>query len=72
MKFLIILNFSNSTCNLYNQMQRYKCTICGYVYDPEEGDPDGGIPPGTLFEDIPDDWTCPVCGVQKSDFEEEW
>ena len=72
MKFLIILNFSNSTCNPYNQMQRYKCTICGYVYDPEEGDPDGGIPPGTLFEDIQDDWTCPVCGVQKSDFEEEW
>ncbi len=53
-------------------MRRYKCTICGYVYDPEEGDPDGGISPGTLFEDIPDDWTCPVCGVKKSDFEEEW
>ena len=50
-------------------MTRYQCTICGYVYDPEEGDPDGGIPPGTAFEDIPDDWQCPVCGVSKSEFE---
>ena len=51
-------------------MKRYRCTICGFVYDPEEGDPDGGIAPGTLFEDIPEDWTCPVCGVAKKDFVE--
>lgn len=51
-------------------MKKYKCIACGYVYDPEEGDPDGGIPPGTPFEDIPDDWICPVCGVPKEDFEE--
>ncbi|NOR34915.1 MAG: rubredoxin [Bacteroidales bacterium] len=44
--------------------------MCGYVYDPEEGDPDSGIAPGTAFEDIPEDWYCPVCGVSKSDFEE--
>jgi rubredoxin len=50
-------------------MQKYKCSVCGYFYIPEEGDPDGGIPPGTAFEDIPDDWTCPVCGVSKLDFE---
>jgi rubredoxin len=50
-------------------MQKYQCTICGYVYDPEEGDPDSGIAPGTEFEDIPDDWYCPVCGVTKRDFE---
>ena len=50
-------------------MIRYQCTVCGFVYDPEEGDPDGGIPPGTAFEDIPDDWHCPVCGVSKEDFE---
>jgi rubredoxin len=49
-------------------MQKYKCAICGFVYDPEEGDPDGGIAPGTAFEDIPDNWICPVCGVSKSDF----
>jgi rubredoxin len=58
--------------NKFPFMQRYKCTVCGFVYDPEEGDPDGGVPPGTLFEDIPDDWTCPVCGVSKSEFEPEW
>ncbi|MTJ51041.1 rubredoxin [Dolichospermum sp. UHCC 0259] len=50
-------------------MQKYICNTCGYEYDPEEGDPDGGIAPGTPFEDIPDDWACPVCGVSKSDFE---
>ena len=53
-----------------NKMKKYVCTVCGYVYDPEKGDPDGGIAPGTAFEDIPDDWVCPVCGVSKSDFEE--
>jgi len=50
-------------------MQKYQCTICGYVYDPEEGDPDAGIAPGTPFEEIPEDWYCPVCGVSKSEFE---
>lgn len=49
-------------------MTKYQCTICGYVYEPELGDPDGGIAPGTPFEDIPDDWNCPVCGVTKSEF----
>ena len=48
---------------------KYKCTVCGYVYDPELGDPDGGIKPGTPFEEIPDDWVCPVCGAAKSEFE---
>ena len=51
-------------------MQKYQCTICGFVYDPEEGDSDSGIAPGTPFEDIPEDWYCPVCGVTKADFEE--
>jgi rubredoxin len=50
-------------------MTKYECTVCGYIYDPEEGDPDGGIAPGTAFEDIPDDWVCPMCGVGKEDFE---
>ena len=52
-------------------MAKYKCTVCGWVYDPELGDPDGGIKPGTPFEEIPDDWVCPVCGAAKSDFEKE-
>jgi len=48
---------------------KYKCTVCGWVYDPELGDPDGGIKPGTPFEEIPDDWVCPVCGAAKDEFE---
>ncbi|WP_433561203.1 rubredoxin [Nocardia sp. CA-151230] len=44
------------------------CVRCGMIYDPAEGDPDGGIAPGTAFEDIPEDWVCPVCGARKSDF----
>ena len=46
-------------------MKKYVCETCGYVYDPEVGDPDGGIEPGTAFEDIPDDWVCPLCGLGK-------
>lgn len=53
------------------KMDKYVCKVCGYVYDPEKGDPDNGIDPGTKFEDIPDDWVCPVCGVGKEDFEKE-
>jgi flavin reductase (DIM6/NTAB) family NADH-FMN oxidoreductase RutF/rubredoxin len=48
---------------------KYRCTVCGYIYDPALGDPDGNIPPGTPFEKLPDSWTCPVCGAAKSDFE---
>jgi flavin reductase (DIM6/NTAB) family NADH-FMN oxidoreductase RutF/rubredoxin len=47
---------------------RYKCNVCGYIYDPSKGDPDGGIKPGTAFEDIPDRWVCPICGVDKTQF----
>jgi rubredoxin len=49
-------------------MAKYECTVCGYIYDPELGDPDGKIAPGTPFEKIPDDWVCPVCGAAKSEF----
>jgi len=52
-------------------MDKYVCSVCGYVYDPEDGDPDNGIEPGTSFEDLPDDWTCPVCGAEKELFEKE-
>ncbi|HNR44967.1 MAG TPA: rubredoxin [Methanofastidiosum sp.] len=52
-------------------MNKYVCSVCGYVYNPAEGDPDGGIPPGTPFEKLPDDWTCPVCGASKSQFEKQ-
>ena len=50
------------------KMAKYKCSVCGYIYDPELGDPDGGIKPGTPFEDIPDDWVCPICGASKDQF----
>jgi len=51
------------------KMTKYRCSVCGYIYDPENGDPDGGIKPSTLFEDLPDDWVCPVCGAGKDEFE---
>lgn len=54
-----------------NGMTRYECMICGYVYDPEKGDPDGGIKPGTPFEELPEDWVCPVCGAGKEQFKKE-
>lgn len=50
-------------------MKKYQCTVCGYEYDPSEGDPDNDVAPGTAFEDIPDDWVCPVCGATKDMFE---
>ena len=48
--------------------QKYQCGICGYIYDPEKGDPDNGVEPGTPFEELPDDWECPVCGAPKEEF----
>ncbi len=53
----------------YIMNQKYICTICDYIYDPALGDPDSGVVPGTAFEDIPEEWECPDCGVSKSDFE---
>jgi rubredoxin len=53
------------------KMDKYVCTICGYVYDPAQGDPDNGVTAGTKWEDVPDDWECPVCGASKDDFEKE-
>lgn len=52
-------------------MENYLCTVCGYVYNPEEGNPDAEIAPGTAFEDVPEDWVCPVCGATKDQFEPE-
>ena len=52
-------------------MEKYVCIVCGYVYDPEQGDPDNGVNPGTKWEDVPDDWECPVCGASKDDFDKE-
>ncbi len=52
-------------------MDKYTCTVCGYVYDPQKGDPENGIAPGTPFDEVPDSWVCPVCGASKDQFEKE-
>ena len=58
-----------SSMEASDKTQRWICEACGWIYDPAEGDPDGGVPAGTAFEDIPDDWFCPVCGARKTDCE---
>jgi rubredoxin len=50
-------------------LKRYRCISCNHIYDPAVGDPDSNIPPGTAFEDLPEDWSCPDCGAPKADFE---
>lgn len=59
---------ANGQTQTRTQPTRWVCTPCGFIYDPEEGDPDSGIEPGTPFEDIPEDWLCPICGAGKADF----
>jgi rubredoxin len=54
---------------LKRRQEMYECTICGYVYDPEKGDPENGVTPGTPFSDIPDSWICPICGAGKDMFQ---
>ncbi|GAB1543180.1 hypothetical protein NUACC21_58540 [Scytonema sp. NUACC21] len=66
-KYKVILRHSQPIIS-GGAMEKYVCTLCGYEYDPEVGDPDSGIEPGTPFEDIPEDWICPVCGARKEDF----
>ncbi len=51
-------------------MSKWRCVLCGYIYDPDEGDPDNEVQAGTPFEDLPEDWVCPDCGGSKEDFEE--
>ncbi len=50
-------------------MKKYRCLMCGYIYDPAQGDPEHNVPPGTAFENLPDGWVCPDCGVGKDEFE---
>jgi len=53
----------------YEKMEKWECLVCGYVYDPDLGDPDGGIDPGTPFEELPEEWVCPECGAPKDQFQ---
>jgi rubredoxin len=64
------LRFLNLNSDSETEMEKWKCKICGYIYDPEKGDADGNIPPGTPFAKLPDDWVCPVCGAPKDMFEQ--
>ncbi|MEE8324814.1 MAG: rubredoxin [Candidatus Humimicrobiaceae bacterium] len=50
-------------------MEKWECQVCGYIYDPEKGDPENDVEPGTSFADIPEDWVCPQCGASKDEFE---
>jgi rubredoxin len=56
-------------CERMMPMKKYRCLLCGYIYDPQNGDPDNGVQPGTEFEDLPDGWVCPECGAGKDEFE---
>jgi rubredoxin len=58
----------NPSIRRRENMARYVCQVCGYVYDPAQGDPDNGVAAGTPFEKLPDSWECPVCGASKADF----
>lgn len=66
----LVPNEENHTYNLgENEMAKYECLVCGWIYDEDTGDPDSGIAAGTKFEDLPEDWVCPMCGASKEDFE---
>jgi len=61
---------NNHNINWEVKMGKWECSVCGYIYDPEKGDPDNGVEPGTPFESLPDDWVCPSCGAGKDLFDE--
>ena len=65
---MIIIPTKHLITKYLSTMKKYVCDVCGYIYDPEKGDPDSGIAPGTPFEAIPDSWSCPLCGIGKDSF----
>ena len=70
MHFLIGIKYCNHLFLLKGKdMQKWECSVCGYIYDPEIGDPDSGADPGTSFENLPADWICPDCGASKEEFD---
>lgn len=64
------INKYTLTIKNFDTMKKYRCMPCGWIYDPAKGDPENGIAPGTAFEDLPEDWACPLCGADKESFEE--
>jgi len=71
MPILAFLDRASLNCTTRKEirMEKWECLACGYIYDPAVGDPDNGIPAGTRFEDLPDDWVCPECGAEKDMFQ---
>jgi len=67
---MLNLNLLKANNEVEEVMKKYRCEVCGYIYDPESGDPDNNIDAGTTFEDLPEEWTCPICGAGKDAFEE--
>jgi rubredoxin len=67
----IIIDITTKNLKTIETMKKYVCTACHYVYDPEVGDPENGVPAGTAWEDVPEDWACPLCGLGKDVFEVE-
>ena len=67
----LVYNIRTKAHERRGNMDKYVCDPCGYLYDPEVGDPDNGVEPGTAFADLPEDWTCPICGAGKDSFEKE-
>jgi rubredoxin len=67
--FSLVIDLSTFGKKRSEKMEKWECTACGYIYDPEKGDPENGINPGTPFEELPDDWVCPQCGVGKEFFQ---
>lgn len=66
-----VLSTGSHQKKMEDEPMKYVCTVCGYIYDEAEGDPDNGVAPGTKWEDVPEDWVCPLCGAGKEDFEAE-
>lgn len=62
------LRVPNIQCNRRNHVRKWKCNYCSHIYDEALGDPENGVPPGTRFEDLPEDWVCPDCGAEQSDY----
>ena len=70
-KKFVSLHLEILTFKTINNMEKYVCNVCGYEYDPAKGAPEHGIAPGTKFEDLPADWVCPLCSVDKTHFEKQ-
>ena len=63
-----MLNHKNLLLTVREELEKWECTVCGYVYNPEIGDPEHGVEPEIPFEELPEDWVCPICGATRNQF----